>query len=96
MSADGFKLPAHLCILRRSPVFFSRYVEPTLKARRNNQSKLEVAIGDVDFNGLSFFIRSIYTDEEIGELPTDQVQSLLNGRRDDGGDEGRQNRGNSK
>lgn len=76
-------------------------MEPTLKAlktRPSNQTPLEVAIIDVDFNGLSFFVRSIYTDEELSDLPTNHVQSLLNGRRDDGSDGssfGKSNRGNS-
>jgi hypothetical protein len=92
-------MSAHLCILRRSPVFFQRYVEPTLKARRpTNQLPLEIAVGDVDFNGLSFFIRSIYTDDEIADLiPSDQANALFNGRRDGGGSSsGGRHRNNSK
>jgi hypothetical protein len=47
---------------------------------------------------LSFFVRSIYTDEEIGELPTDHARTLINGRKDggEGPSSGGRNASNSK
>ena len=74
VAADGQKLPAHACILRqRAPVFFDRHIAPSFDSIRSTRHRrqgepLEVAIKDVDSAGLAFFIRSVYTDEEIRNL----------------------------
>lgn len=65
IAADGQRMPAHACILRqRAPVFFNRYIVPNLHRKKPGQV-IEIIINDVDYSGLSFFIRSVYTDEEI-------------------------------
>ncbi|CAB3410147.1 unnamed protein product [Caenorhabditis bovis] len=72
VAADGKKLAAHECILRsRAPGFYQRHVEATINAMGPRQEgKLrEVAIGDIDSVGLEFFIHSVYTEDEIAQMP---------------------------
>uniref|UniRef100_A0A914HFZ2 BTB domain-containing protein n=1 Tax=Globodera rostochiensis TaxID=31243 RepID=A0A914HFZ2_GLORO len=106
VAADGHKFPAHLCILRkRAPNFFHRYVQIALEAitpgqiatRRHRLQFLEVAVGDVDSNALGFFIRSIYTEEEVSELGHEvqhQHEDVIGGDEDgEGQNEHYENRG---
>uniref|UniRef100_A0A0N5A654 BTB domain-containing protein n=1 Tax=Parastrongyloides trichosuri TaxID=131310 RepID=A0A0N5A654_PARTI len=78
VAADGKKLAVHKCILRaRAPGFFKRHIEPTIKAMpkdyvSKNGNLMEVAIGDIDSYGLEFFVKSVYTEEEISRFPPNE------------------------
>ncbi|KAL3081926.1 hypothetical protein niasHT_037104 [Heterodera trifolii] len=92
VASDGHKFHAHSLILRkRAPNFFRRYVQSVApEATMPNEivaicprhQLLEIAIGDVDSNALGFFIRSIYTAEEVLELANGQQHK--NGNEMDG------------
>ncbi|CEF69502.1 BTB/POZ-like domain and BTB/POZ fold domain and BTB/POZ domain-containing protein [Strongyloides ratti] len=84
VAADGKKLAVHKCILRaRAPGFFQRHIEPTIKAiskdqeYKNSNNIMEVAIGDIDSYGLEFFVKSVYTEEEISRFPPNKEDVLL-------------------
>uniref|UniRef100_A0A0K0FVA1 BTB domain-containing protein n=1 Tax=Strongyloides venezuelensis TaxID=75913 RepID=A0A0K0FVA1_STRVS len=84
VAADGKKMAVHKCILRaRAPGFFQRHIEPTIKAiakdkqLKNNDDIMEVAIGDIDSYGLEFFVKSVYTEEEISRFPPTEEDILI-------------------
>ncbi|KAL3119973.1 hypothetical protein niasHT_007101 [Heterodera trifolii] len=93
VASDGHKFHAHSLILRkRAPNFFRRYVQSVApEARIPNEivalcprhQLFEIAIGDVDSNTLGFFIRSIYTAEEVLELSNGQRHRTGNGMDED-------------
>lgn len=75
VASDGQKLSAHICILRqRAPIFFARYLQPVLNVTPRNSSsfstKINIQINDVNSSGLEFFLRSVYTDEEVENFLT--------------------------
>ncbi|KAL7070116.1 hypothetical protein ACQ4LE_010171 [Meloidogyne hapla] len=78
ISSDSQKLPAHLCILKsRAPTFYKRYVQP-ISLQPQQPQLLEIPV-NIEFSALEFFIRSIYTDEEVFEMDISTNQNKLNG-----------------
>nr|CAD2134241.1 unnamed protein product [Meloidogyne enterolobii] len=83
ITSDSQKLPAHLCILKtRAPSFYKRYVQPICNngqaATLQQPQLLEIPV-NIEFSALEFFIRSIYTDEEVLEMDISTNLNKLNG-----------------
>uniref|UniRef100_A0A915LL54 BTB domain-containing protein n=1 Tax=Meloidogyne javanica TaxID=6303 RepID=A0A915LL54_MELJA len=83
ITSDSQKLPAHLCILKtRAPSFYKRYVQPICNngqtATLQQPQLLEIPV-NIEFSALEFFIRSIYTDEEVLEMEISTNLNKLNG-----------------
>lgn len=83
---DGLKIPAHLCVLKtRAPGFYRCYVKPSLSEGDLLETQANIKIPDVDGNSLRFFLRCIYTDEEV---PVNLSSAAANGFSVDKDDEG--------
>lgn len=71
---DGLQIPAHLCVLKsRAPGFYRCYVNPSLQTLQGAEqlpTPLTIKITDVDGNSLRFFLRCIYTEEDVPENPS--------------------------